>query len=44
MEALKKAVEHLNASLETVCKHYDSLKNEQGNLLFILFVKIFNNF
>lgn len=44
MEALKKAVEHLNASLETVCKHYDSLKNEQGNLLFILFIKIFNNF
>ena len=39
MEPLKKAVEDLNASFEIVHRYYDSLKNEQGNLLFIFFIK-----
>ena len=38
MEPLKKAVENLNASFEIVCRQYESLKNEQGNLLFIIFI------
>ena len=44
MEPLKKAVENLNASFEIVCRHYESLKNEQGILLFIFLIKFFNNF
>ena len=42
MESLKKAVEDLNASFEIVHRYYDSLKNEQGNLLFIFLHKIYN--